>query len=509
MRGSLLIGCIVLLVYASAGAVDNPLDKDHMSDEIFMKAAWHMKIDAVEETPDAITVTTTGAAFAFASVQGTIICSQRIGKERKVLTAWLGGESLKGLKVTAKDTGAVILTSESGLVAKVNCDSLLMLRTAKPVGATFRHEFEEAVSYPAPDNRLWIDPFGAVGVYPIEKATALMQYAPDGNTHDVYALQAGGEIWVAIGPPRPYPWEQSLALRPIWQGSWESVEQNIPSDELIEDYPNVGTLLWMQSGGLLWKKREVAFEARLPERFQHALDTADKVGLPVIVWASPYYFTNGLSTSQSWEGENMGEYFRAIDNIFRNHPNLDGIYFDGVYPRSVKNTYLCCRAMREYLGDDRILMVHCTHNAPGGKWGRWAYNPAADTWATCILRGEGFGFVSSEWLRYFVSGYQISNTIGFVCNNAGHWAPTREQVEMTLRANARLAYMPMDTDEDIRLDPPPARKPDHIKAMKEWYWPHLDAGYREWFEAINETGAFGVPVDGPDSDPNAPQPSEM
>ena len=61
------------------------------------------------------------------------------------------------------------------------------------------------------------------------------------------------------------------------------------------------------------------------------------------------------------------------------------------------------------------------------------------------------------------------NTIGFVCNNQGYWAPTSRQVEMTLRANCRLAYMPMDTDEDIRADPPPARKTNHITAMTRWY----------------------------------------
>jgi len=54
----------------------------------------------------------------------------------------------------------------------------------------------------------------------------------------------------------------------------------------------------------------------------------------------------------------------------------------------------------------------------------------------------------------------------------------------------------MDTDEDIRLDPPPARKVNHIKAMREWYWPRLTEDYRAWFEAINETGAFEAPEAG-------------
>ena len=161
MRRACLWMCVLASVYSWAWAVEDPLAKDHMSAEVFMEAAWHMKIEGVEESPDKIVVTTTGATFAFVPATDTLTCSQRIGKERRVLTVWLGGKGLAGLKVAAKDTGAVILTSEAGLTAKVNCDSLLMLRTAKPIGVTFRHEFKEAVTYHAPDNRLWIDAFGA------------------------------------------------------------------------------------------------------------------------------------------------------------------------------------------------------------------------------------------------------------------------------------------------------------------------------------------------------------
>ena len=128
------------------------------------------------------------------------------------------------------------------------------------------------------------------------------------------------------------------------------------------------------------------------------------------------------------------------------------------------------------------------------------YNPSADTYAGWILRGEGQGFRSEQWLRYFVSGYNISNAIGVVCNNSGYWIPTKRQAEMTLRANCRLAYMNIDPDQfpngkKVRIVNLPSE--EVVRRMREslssWYWPRLNAGFRAWFEKINATGSFTVP----------------
>ena len=500
MRTILLWLGVLLVSCAAADAVEDPLTKDHLSDQIFMKAAWGMKIDDVTVAKGSIAMEATGATFEFLPARDMITCSQRIGKQRKSLAISFDQGTLAGLEVKAEDTGAVILESAGGLVAKVNCDSLLMLRSPRGTTVTCELQYEDEVNYHEGPHRVWVDRFGCVGVYPIDKAS--LGKDNGAKSSPTYQMDEGGELWIAIGPPRPYPWKESMELRPLWQGSWETPEQAVPSDEKIESYVGRGSLLWLQSEIMLWKSWHEAFEPRLPDGLRRVIDTSHKLGLRVMVYASPFYFTKGVGGNETYVGENVGRYLQAVEDYLKRYPDTDGVYFDGVYGKSVKNTYICCRATRELIGDDRVLMIHCTHNAPGGRWGRWTFNPAADTWASALLRGESFGFVSSEWLRYFVSGYNTSSAIGFVCNNAGHYAPTKEQVEMVLRANARLPYMTADTDGWVRekpinpklKEPAPVTKAKHIKAITKWYYPRLDESYRAWFEGINEAGAFDVPA---------------
>jgi len=167
-------------------------------------------------------------------------------------------------------------------------------------------------------------------------------------------------------------------------------------------------------------------------------------------------------------GENLAWYLeearKALDNL-----GVDGLYFDGVYRDSVKNNYILLRSARELLGDQRLLFVHNTVSAPGGM----CYNPSADTWADFHLRGEHRRPFRPGYLRWFISCYNISNSIGFVCNNAGFQSPTRDQVEMTLAANCRLPYFSGGSSQ--YLDP-----------LQKWYWPRLNESYRAFVEKLNQ-----------------------
>ena len=263
MRSVRFCPCLLAILCATAWGVQDPLAKDHMSNEMFMKAAWHMAIEDVSQSPGEIVVTTTGGTFAFAIAEGTIACTQRIGKEREAVTVALGTGALAGLTVKVKDTGAVILESAGGIVAKVNCDSLLMLRARSSGSVACELGFQEEVNYHVGSNRVWLDRFGVVGVYPIEKAA----FEKDTERRDkpAYRLGEGGEIWICVGPPRPYPWEESVKLRPIWQGSWETPEQAVPSDDKIKGYAERGNLLWLQGEPMLWKSWQEAYEPRLPD----------------------------------------------------------------------------------------------------------------------------------------------------------------------------------------------------------------------------------------------------
>jgi len=479
-------------------------EKDLMSDEIFMQGLWGMKIEGVEERGDRIVIATTGAEFELQAGESRILCRQRLGKERRSVSIALGDGALAGLRVAARGTGAVVLASAAGVQIKVNCDSLLMLRVASEADVTCSVPWEADMTYGAGSSRLIMDPFGAVGLFPIRGEVALEKGKGAGEW--TYKAGAGAELWVSVGPPRAYRWKDSLEQRLIWQGSWTKPELAVPGDEKIEKWFAHGNILWLQSEKMLYKTwYHTDFFPQLPEEFGRVIETTHRLGRRVIAYASPFYFVKGIDRGPSGKGTNVGAYLEEVADFLKRYPTLDGIYFDGVYPGSVENTYRVCRATRALLGDEKILEIHCTGNAPG----RRCYNPAADTYANFILRGEGQGFIGEEWLRYFVSGYNISNAVGVVCNNAGHWMPTERQVAMTLRANCRLAYMPFDADEwpdggkvrIVNLRPEEVER-RHRAAMSAWYWPRLDGGYREWFEGINAKGDFKLPPPPPGPPPH-------
>ena len=476
--------------------------KDLLSDQIFMNAMWHMAVEQVDEEGPVVTVTTTGATFRFDPEAGTVAVRHRLGTARPALTLAADAGALAGLRVVARDTGAVILTSEAGVRLKVNCDSMLMLRSQAPCTLRMRLGWQPDEVYPAGDARLVMDPLGAVALLPIRGAT---RYGPEVDGAAIYKLEAGGECWISIGPPRPYRWEDSLSQRLIWQGSWLKPELAVPADAKIRQWSRHGNILWLQSEAMLWKSWHQAYEPRLPAQFERVIQAAHDLGLRVMAYTSPYYFTKGIGGEYTRRGVNVGAYMEALASLYDRHGGLDDTYFDGVYSDDVENTYRVCRATRAFLGDQRLFMVHCTTSPPPGGL---AYNPAADTYANFILRGEGQGFRNERWLRYFISGYNISNAVGVVCNNAGHWMPQQRHVEMTLRANCRLAYMPFDPDEwpdgatvrIVHLRPEVVER-RHREALEKWYWPRLDASYRPWFERLNREGAFAIPPEPPEPPP--------
>jgi len=504
--GAILISAILAAATGSVTArpsyVGDPLQHDIMSDEIFMDAAWHFEVKEVKVTAHLITVTTTVTVFEFSPSTDQVFCQQRLVKPRRSLLLYFPEGSLEGLRIVAQGTGAVILESSAGVEFKVNCDSLLMIRSADDVVVRCRVLFKPIQTYshgPRGPNHLLMDAFGAVGLFPIAGARQTRSRKPINEF--TYSLSGEQMLWCAICPPREYPREESLNERIIWQYSSQSPELAVPSNEHIDEWQDKGTILLLQSEAMLWKSWHEAFEPRLPEDFGRVIDHSHEVGLRAIAYTSPFFFIKGTGGDRTYTGENLGLYLAAVADLLKRYPDLDGIYFDCVYPSSVKNTYIVCRATRELIGDERILGIHCTGNAPGGsEWVGLCYNPAADTWANFILRGEGRGFMSERWLRFFVSGYNISNAIGVVCNNIGYWAPTEEQVEMTLRANARLAFFPWIRDQFTREEwetniygvgyepnygSAKEIKQHHDYAMENWYWPRLNRKLPAWVEEVN------------------------
>jgi len=136
----------------------------------------------------------------------------------------------------------------------------------------------------------------------------------------------------------------------------------------------------------------------------------------------------------------------------------DGLYFDGIYDNVVR-TYIISRKAREVVGDEGILEYHATGSPPGGG----VYLPQIDTYFSFILRGEGVQalYDSDDYLRYFVSTYNISNSIGVLCNNNDY--------------KLDEAFIGRLLDRNIRLHLIPGWLGDYRKqVMESVYWPALN-----------------------------------
>jgi len=76
---------------------------------------------------------------------------------------------------------------------------------------------------------------------------------------------------------------------------------------------------------------------------------------------------------------------------------------------------LGARQTRQILGPDRIL---CNHDSFGRGWRyleELVYFPLVDAYSDCIMRGESerLRFGLHDFLRWIVSGYNISNAVGY------------------------------------------------------------------------------------------------
>ncbi|MFA6112037.1 MAG: hypothetical protein WDA75_25035, partial [Candidatus Latescibacterota bacterium] len=147
-------------------------------------------------------------------------------------------------------------------------------------------------------------------------------------------------------------------------------------------------------------------------------------------------------------GENMGLFMAAITRVVHEF-KPDGLYFDGQYTENPAALYALARATRELLGEEGILEWHSTGALGPGQ----CYLPQADAYVDLVLRGEGQGGIYGDfdYLRYFVSGYNLHNSIGVLCLNG----PPGIQADLAasvLRANARLHFLAGWLGDDRSLE---------------------------------------------------------
>jgi len=471
----------IALALQSFGAEGSPLppvspsiehDADYlMTTRDFSSAQFGMALEWVRESERGITVRTTGAEFAFEPAAGTLKLRQRIGKARQVATVTFPPTALTGLKVDWHSDGAVMLSAHRGrLQMRINGDSLLMIRYARALELSYALGFSPATIRQSSGNMLLLDEYGGIGSYLATGSGPGCVPGDDGRI--TCSLAPEQVLWVSVAPPRKYPWEASLSDRVCWH--W-SMKTGYPTDAQIERWCRYGNILLQQSEVMLWKDWSLRFIPRNGVgEFERVNRTCERLGMRNIVYTSPYYFLTGTGLEDKamnsfdnfavtgfspgdGRGLNWPIFVQEIAKVMREY-RPDGLYFDGIYDNVVR-TYIVSRKAREIVGEGGLLEYHATGSPPGGG----VYLPQIDTYFDYILRGEGVQaeYTNPDYLRYFVSTYHISNSIGVLCNN-NDYPLDQAFVDSLLDRNIRLHYL-LGGPRDQRT-----------QAMRKWYWPALD-----------------------------------
>lgn len=428
------------------GRTAAPTFQELMNPALFPDPQCGMRVESASADTSGARVQTTGAQFQIDAAAGLITLTQRIGHERD-LAALRFDTPLEGLALSHNTPGCALLTIQRpALTLRVNGDSLLMLHAHEPVRVRVEPRLEPGWHASLRNNHVVADEWGAFGLY-CSEPTLDDQFEPFEATVAQYGLPADAVLWASVCPPKPYDWERSFRDNVVWH--WSNT-LGYPADDTLRAWRDHGNIVLLQSEVMLWKDWNFDFVPRLgPEEFARVRETLHGLGMRFIVYTSPYYFLRGTALEpkgfnsfdnfSNWPpgtptGENMGLFLPAITRVMK-EDRPDGLYFDGQYTDNPAALYALARAAREVVGENGILEWHSTH-ALGPNL---CSLPQADAYVDFILRGEGQdqNYADQDYLRYFVAGYNIHNSIGVVCNN-GSASLSQELVEAVLRYNGRF-----------------------------------------------------------------------
>jgi hypothetical protein len=264
-----------------------------------------------------------------------------------------------------------------------------------------------------------------------------------------YDFSAGDETWVSVFPPRPYNWNR--AFEALEHDGGEGANA-YPTNEQIAAAAKYCKVLTLHAG--IWQDIPQDLKVKLSPvprykqyvhgsmpfaatkhvplnmaEFIRTRDEAHRLGMKVVVYVSPFYST-------------APDIYAEMRRVLSEY-QLDGLYFDGISMDFRKSYEVITRA-REILGDDRILYVHCSSDPLND--GR-IYCPFIDTYADYILRGEPgvWGLKLDEFLRWTISGYNISNAVGYWC----YYGSNRQQGYNASAPRAGKYFNTLPTSEHI------------------------------------------------------------
>ena len=475
---------LLLTLPGTAAPPAAPTFQELMDPALFPDAQRGLQVESLEEDGKSIRIRTTGADITLDLTSGDLTFNQRIGHARPLALLRLG-VPLQEPTITHRGPGlARVAFSQPDIVIRVNGDSLFMLQTETALSVPVQRRIEPAWQASFKNNHLVADEWGAFGLYTSMTGSG-DGYDPYAETVATYPLGADDVLWVGVCPPKPYDWEASFRDNVVWH--WSNV-LGYPDDATLRRWQTAGNIVLLQSEVMLWKDWNLDFVPRLgAEEFSRVRNTLHDLRMRFIVYTSPYYFLRGTALEpvafNSFEGftncppgtpsgENMGLFLDAIRKVVAEH-RPDGLYFDGQYMENPAALYALARNARNIIGDAGILEWHST-TALGTER---CYLPQADVYVDFILRGEGEAklYEDQDYLRFFVSGYNINNCIGVLCNN-GPEAPTRELAERALAVNARFHTIAGWLDN-----------PDIMQVLETDYRARLRPGYQNEVEKNIDT----------------------
>lgn len=417
-------GCLFLSVACLTVVAGEQEPSTPLRSGVFMG----MRIEAVSGGTDQTRVVTTGGEFVLEKA-GRIRCFQRIPDRREVARIDLppGSTSL----TLGKQNDFACVFSAHGFSLTLQGDSLAILRASEDVELVVNGLFKPVYRAEKEGSFLFIDGQGGFGIYP---TTVKKTVCPDVDRSEwpiAYPMRKGEEIWISVFPPRPY--DRKRAYEDLMAHEGNEPPYSYPSTELIRSTARYCKVMvvhsWFWPGGdrAPWKIPEFVPKDR--KEFDRVRDDLHRAGMKMVPYFSPYYYSGK---------DFFAEVRRALDDY-----KVDGLYFDGV-TMDFRTSYEIVRQTRRLLGDDRILFRHCTSDPLRSAR---IYCPFIDTYCDYIYRGEAgrANLELDDFLRWTVSGYNISNAVGYwvYTGSTGkpgyvRQAPNREHIDAAVRHEVRL-----------------------------------------------------------------------
>ena len=429
---------------ALAGTLGGKAEAAHLESKTLMG----MDIEDVVSDGGHLTVQTPGAVVDLGR-DGLLRVRQRIGSERDLIQLWLDGH-FAPWKIGRRTPFLTTLEGQ-GLNIRVQGDSVLVFEPHQNMRLEFDGLFKPAYNRELRGNRLLLDNSGGCGFFGIPPRPTQLADTEIGWTCRCH-LARWDELWVCVCPPRPederrmkqsishdilynLPKEKETGVRYPAEDALREIAQHCQilalHEEIWKDAP-----AWVDDppGGDYKHPKSWETDKHIPfdaAAFATMRNAAHKLGLKIVPYCSPYYC-------------NAPDIFGEMERVLGEY-KMDGLYFDGWCPMrdDFRPGYYLMRRAREILGD-RILYMHSSTDPFGSVD---MYPPFAFTYADFCLRGEagrGEGDLDT-FLRYTVSGRQISNTVGMWCyygsmGEPGYHlvVPTTEHVEAALRNGVRL-----------------------------------------------------------------------